>query len=144
MPNSVCSDKKEMRRAQKEILVVDDEADLCELIKEYLEEDEAIIVSSSVNPSDALELMEKKSFDLVITDMHMPDFNGITFIKKARQIECQADTKFVVTTGGSFSAQTCDDEERAFLKDKIDGYLMKPFDQDKLIKLVRSLLSPSR
>ena len=65
----------------KTILVVDDEIDILETIIDTLdiEFEDAIVVDRAMNGVEALKLFQEKSFDLVITDLNMPEMNGIDF-----------------------------------------------------------------
>lgn len=138
--DSSCGDDntdKALSRVHGELLIIDDESDLCEIIKNYL-----IAAGASVtvteDPFEALEIMEQKRFDIVITDMQMPNLTGVDLIRKAREIKCQAGTKFIVITGGITTSYS--EEDRGFLREHVQGYLLKPFGNDALLDLVSSLL----
>src|SRR5688572_239335 len=62
-----------MRR--KRILVVDDEPQVCELVKAMLEHDHHTVFTAP-NATKALEILEKEPFDLMITDYLMPGMKG--------------------------------------------------------------------
>jgi CheY-like chemotaxis protein len=62
-----------MRR--KRILVVDDEPQMCELVKAMLELDSHTVLTAT-SASAAMELLERESFDLLITDYLMPGMKG--------------------------------------------------------------------
>lgn len=68
------------------ILVIDDEKDMCTLIERVLKK-KGFEVKSSTNPSDAIGLVEKEDFTLVIVDLRMPEMDGIEFIKMIRQAD---------------------------------------------------------
>ena len=63
------------------ILIVDDEPELAELLKFGLE-DLSYDVEVKSNPLDALESLKSNSFDLVLTDNHMPKMTGLELIQK--------------------------------------------------------------
>ena len=65
----------------KMILVVDDEIDILETIIDTLdiEFDDKITVDRAMNGVEALKLFREKKYDLVITDLNMPEMNGIDF-----------------------------------------------------------------
>ena len=129
--------RREDPRLQVDVLVIDDEPALCQILKSHLEEAGATVTASE-DPFAALEMMERKRFDLIITDMQMPALTGIDLIKKARKIECQADTKFIVLTGGITTSYS--QEDRDFLLGAAHGYLSKPWEPETLVNLVGSLL----
>ncbi len=68
---------------QKNIIVIDDDPLIGQLIKGYLKEQAIVEISHS--PSEALKLIRKKNFDLIITDLRMPEYDGIEFLKKIRK-----------------------------------------------------------
>jgi PAS domain S-box-containing protein len=124
-----------------EVLVVDDETHLCTLITEFLK-DAGLVATAVDDARTALDLLQKKRFDLVITDMQMPGLSGMDLIRKAKTLELQSQTKFILTTGGittNFSA-----EERASLYELIHGYLVKPFEQDQILNLIAEVLPDCR
>lgn len=71
-----------MRR--KRILVVDDEPQMCELVKAMLEHDSHIVLTAT-SASDAMTLLEQESFDLMITDYLMPGMKGDQLAVHAKQ-----------------------------------------------------------
>ena len=71
------------KRNNSRILVVDDEADLCQMFESYFE----IIgfeTSSAGNAADAYALMEQGQYDVIITDISMPGEDGISLLGRVR------------------------------------------------------------
>ena len=77
------------------ILVVDDEAAIVETLKEVLEY-ESYAVQTSTCASDALKLLENEDFDVVISDIKMPDVDGLELLGKIREIR---DVPVIMVTG---------------------------------------------
>ena len=125
------------------VLVVDDDADFCKLIRDYLEE-AGLSVVTLLEPLTALEVMKTTRFDVVIADVMLPNLNGITFIRRARQIELQSHTKFIITTGGNLDTRIPNEEKAGHLDSEICGCLMKPFEQELLLNMVEKILPPSK
>ena len=76
-----------MRR--KRILVVDDEPQMCDLVKAMLEHDSHTALTAT-SASGAMELLERETFDLMITDYLMPGMKGdqlATYVKQRYQIK---------------------------------------------------------
>jgi len=70
----------------RKILVVDDENTSQQIIKRVLEsaDNEVTLVSDGF---EALTKMKKIKYDVIVTDLNMPDMNGIELTKKALEIE---------------------------------------------------------
>lgn len=116
------------------ILVVDDETEIVAMLKVMLERLGYRAVARS-QVADALEAFRATpaEFDLVITDMSMPDMNGVAFSKKLKEI--RPDIRIILCTG--FSEQIDDERAKAL---GIHGYLTKPVLQEKLAKTIRNIL----
>ncbi|MGE3611324.1 MAG: response regulator [Bacteriovoracaceae bacterium] len=66
------------------ILIIDDEADMRAAIKDALIELKANFIEAS-DGQEGLEKLKEHSFDCIITDLKMPNMDGVTFIKNARK-----------------------------------------------------------
>lgn len=111
----------------KKILYVDDEEINLFLFEKSFEND--FIIETSLSGKIALEVLEQKDgdFDVVISDMRMPEMNGLEFVKKAKD---KFETiKYYILTGYGFNPEL----EEALEKNSIDMLFKKPFDHD-LIK----------
>jgi PAS domain S-box-containing protein len=67
------------------VLYVDDEPDKLESGKNYLEESGYIAADTALSAYTALEMLEQKSYDAIVSDFQLPDMEGITFLKKIRK-----------------------------------------------------------
>ncbi len=112
------------------ILVVDDEPKMTSLICGQLE-DAGHQVTTTTKPAEALDLITKHSFDIVITDLSMPKISGMTILEEALKKE---GTEVVMMTAFG-SAETA---VEAMKKGAAD-YLLKPFSLDELEMLVDKL-----
>ncbi len=81
------------------VLVVDDDALFRAALVRYLESESFAVVAEG-DPSAALERIEQRPFDLVLTDLRMPGLDGIAFIRRARALDPEA-VCLVVTGFGS-------------------------------------------
>src|SRR5512147_3137749 len=68
------------------VLVVDDDALFRAALVRYLEGESFAVVAEG-DPNAALERLEQRPFDLVLTDLRMPGLDGIAFIRRERAIE---------------------------------------------------------
>ena len=119
------------------ILFVDDEIVIAELMQRILTSLGYSVSSFSSSPK-ALEAYTQNpdGFDLVITDMTMPEMTGIDLAKKLRAL--QPELPVILCTGFSESI----DEERA-KSFGIREYIKKPVDRLTLAKAIQQVLNPS-
>jgi two-component system chemotaxis response regulator CheY len=117
------------------VLVVEDSAMMRELIASTCESIGSIAVTESASGFEALKVLPREHFDLIITDINMPDINGLELIRFVKSHKAYATTPlFIVSTE---SSQT--DLERG-LKLGANEYLPKPFQPAHLDALVRRYL----
>jgi len=119
----------------KKILVTEDSATMRALISSTLQAMGDFEIVEAANGFEALRMLPREKFDLVITDINMPDINGlelVSFIKKNDQY--RGIPLFIVSTEGSER-----DREKG-MSLGADAYLVKPFSPTQLQELVRQYL----
>ncbi|MCP1662331.1 MAG: PAS domain S-box protein [Methanocalculus sp. MSAO_Arc1] len=79
------------------LLYIDDEPGLLEIGRMFLEQNKKMIVSTCESARDAIGILQKHSFDAIISDYQMPGMNGIQFLKYLRQNGDR--TPFIIFTG---------------------------------------------
>lgn len=107
------------------ILIVDDEVVLCELIEQILKS-EGFCVKAAHSGQAALKLIKAYQFDLVITDINMPDISGIDILREVKTVN--ANTSVIIMTGFA-SIGSAKDAMRLGAYD----YLTKPFETNEII-----------
>lgn len=119
------------------ILIVEDSATMRSLIVSSLEALEVSVkVVEAKNGFEALRLLPREVFDLVVTDINMPDINGLELASFIKGSEKYASIPLViVSTEGSER-----DVEKG-LGIGADAYLVKPFDPEALRQIVLDLLA---
>ncbi|MFN3925938.1 MAG: response regulator transcription factor [Pseudanabaenaceae cyanobacterium] len=120
---------------QPVILLVDDEPSLRTAVKAYLEDND-LIVETATNAQEAWQLLEKSLPDLVISDIMMPQVNGLEFLKQLR-----ADPRFASLPVVLLTARGMTTDRIAGYQAGCDAYLPKPFDPDELVAIVQNLLT---
>lgn len=118
---------------QTRILVVDDEPRICQFVKELLER-EQYQIDTSLSGAEALELLEKSDYQLLISDLKMPGMDGFELIKHAKKR--RPDLATVMLTGYA----TIENAITA-LRFGIDDYITKPFNINDLKKIVKQTLN---
>lgn len=117
------------------ILVVDDEPKMTSLVCGELE-DAGHTVTTTTKPADALALILKHSFDVVITDLSMPEISGMAVLEKA--LEKSATDVIIMTAYGTVESAVL-----AMKKGAAD-YLLKPFSLDEMRLIVEKLVERQR
>jgi DNA-binding response OmpR family regulator len=110
------------------ILIVDDDPVVSRLLKDFLTL-KGFYVQTSDNGSEALELIKREGFQVLVTDYDMPGLNGIELTGIVRSL-CQ-DLLIV--------GMSADSKEPDFLKAGADLFIQKPFSLFKLSELISDL-----
>ena len=121
-----------MNNKKPRVLAVDDELLIRDLLYDFFNEKEwDVTVTESAEK--ALDQMRAREFDILITDLKMPNMDGLTLVEKARNQK--PNLPVVVITGypSVESAVKC-------LRQKVDDYLIKPFNVNQLYKVVQEAL----
>lgn len=121
----------------RRILIVDDEATLIFFLQQSLQESgHNFIIDVAHCGDDALGKLTSTTYDLLITDLKMPDITGFTLVEVARSL--QPNIKVILMTAfGSYDVQT---EVKEL---SVDGYLTKPFPTAQLRDLTENLFATS-
>ena len=113
------------------VLAVDDSLTMREMVSHYLKEANFDVVTA-VDGADGIEKLNESNPDVIITDINMPVMDGFEFIENVRAGDtCQRHPILVLTTE---SDQAKRDRARAA---GATGWIVKPFDPEKLISAVR-------
>jgi two-component system, OmpR family, response regulator len=113
------------------ILVVDDQQEICDLVREYLS-DEGFRVSTANDGASMREIVGRDAVDLVILDLVLRGEDGLQL---ARELRSQSDIGIIMLTG---RGETVD--RIIGLEMGADDYLSKPFHLRELLARVRSVL----
>ena len=113
------------------IIVAEDEDITLKNILETLHE-AGYEVTGTINGDEAMQLMEKEHFDVLITDIKMPRMNGIELMEKVKEKYTEMDV-IIITGFGSISSAV-----NAIKKGAYD-YITKPFDLDELLLKVKKI-----
>ncbi len=114
------------------ILIVEDEADLAELVKNWLVKDHHLVEITD-DGLEALIRMETNNYDVVILDIMLPSVNGMEICKRYRKSGGSAGIIMVTAKGH------VDDKETG-LDTGADDYMTKPFQLKELAARVRAVL----
>jgi two-component system chemotaxis response regulator CheY len=113
------------------VLIVDDSKSTRELLCAILEQMDGFTVVESSSGFEALKMLPRHRFDLIITDINMPDINGLELINFVKKNPNYRETPlFIVSTESS------EHNRRRGLELGAAEYLVKPFEPEALAALV--------
>ncbi|MBR0451434.1 MAG: response regulator transcription factor [Oscillospiraceae bacterium] len=117
--------------AKPNIMVVDDEKNICELIRLYLEK-EGFAVTIANNGSDAIAMIRQNRPDLVLLDIMMPVIDGWEVCRQVREFS-QVPIIMLTAKGETF-------DKVMGLDLGADDYIVKPFDTKEVVARVKAVL----
>lgn len=118
----------------KTILIVDDSESIREVVKFTLQ-NEGYEVLVGVDGKDALKFLNGTHIDLIITDLHMPEIDGIEFIRHVRNMEQYKRIPILFLTTESQASKKMEAKEAG-----ATGWIIKPFVPVKLIAALKKVL----
>ena len=126
--------KEGKKKTMQKILIAEDDRDIRELLKLYLES-EGYLVLEAENGKQALETAQKQRPDLAILDIMMPEMSGLDLTRRLRE-----KTMMPILI---LSARDQDHDKILGLNLGADDYMTKPFNPLELVARVRALLRRS-
>ena len=119
----------------QEVMIIDDEEDLRELIETMLVK-EGYDVLKAENGENALDILEDKTPNLILLDIHMPGLDGWETLEEMERRGITEDSPVIMFTV----------EELTFVKmlrkdiEGLVGYIEKPFERKKLLKIIKEYI----
>jgi len=121
----------------KKILHIEDDEDICNLVKVLLEE-QGYSVITAFNGKEALDKLKGDDIDLVLLDIMLPDMSGWDIYQRMKETFYPAKVAFL-------SVMPISDNELDNLKEEgISDYIKKPFDNGDLVRRIRNILEIER
>ncbi len=121
----------------EKILIVDDEPDMLKLVNKIIKEKTQFETVSTNNPVEALDLVKKGGFDLVITDLKMPGLDGIELLEAIREFDENMPVIFITAYGTAQSAI------EAIQKGGFD-FITKPFRKEQILFTINKAMKMVR
>jgi two-component system CheB/CheR fusion protein len=116
-----------------EVLVVDDSEDTTEMVQHLLETGGASVCAVT-SGSEALRVAREREFDVVLSDISMPEMDGFQFLSELRKLPGKADLPAVALTGFGRPEDVRRATEEGFY-----AHLTKPFDFQTLARLLQKI-----
>lgn len=117
---------------KKKVLVIDDERIVLDSISKILKE-ENFAVEVSLRGREGLEWATQKDYDIVLTDLRMPDIGGMRILRDVKRVKPAIPVVMITGFGTVKSAVQA-------IKLGAAAYLEKPFSPDELVKTINSAL----
>ena len=121
---------------KKSILVVDDELLIRDLLYDFFAE-KGWLVSVHESPERGMEALKNRNFDIALVDLKMPEIDGIELIRKIKNMR---PTLPVVIMTAFPSTDTAIEALRL----KVNDYIIKPFNINKLFKVLDGVIDEYR
>jgi two-component system, chemotaxis family, chemotaxis protein CheY len=118
----------------KKFLVVDDSASMRQLVS-FTIKDAGYDVLIAENGKDAIGKLSKTKVDMIITDLNMPEMDGIEFIKKLRTMPDYQFAPIVMLTTESQEAKRQEGKQAG-----ASGWIVKPFSPEQLLDVVKKFV----
>jgi DNA-binding response OmpR family regulator len=118
----------------KRILVVDDEAEIVDLLKDILTS-EGFEVDAAFNAVSALECVKANIYDAALLDFNLPDMDGVMLHHQIRQMDEELALHCVFMSGLVQSDVNLD-----YYSSFSGGFLSKPFDIREVLGVIRNLI----
>ncbi len=121
---------------QTDILVVDDNPAMAETLADILHA-KGYQIHTAFSGEEALRILERERIDIMLTDVRMPDMNGVELYRRSRDAQPSMRT-FLMT------AYSADDVIQQGLNEGIKTVLTKPLDMNLLLTLIDAAVSAER
>ena len=118
----------------KSILTVDDSASIRQMVGFTLK-GAGYDITEAVDGKQGLEKAQSRRFDLILTDQNMPNMDGLTLIKSLRALPAYRSVPILVLT-----TEAGDNMKAQGKAAGATGWLVKPFDPQKLIEVVKKVI----
>jgi len=122
------SQQKRVYDRNSHIMIVDDDQTLLKFFKIHLNKFFSHVVVVK-NAKEALEEMEKKEIDLVLSDIKMPRTDGVQLLKKIRNANASIPVFLI-------SGAVITDEQQQMVEENADGFLRKPFTIEEIQEFI--------
>jgi len=118
----------------KTVLIVDDSESIREVVNFTLQ-NEGYNVLIGVDGEDAMQFLDGRTIDIVITDLHMPNLDGLGLIRKIREIDVYKHIPILFLTTESQTTKKMEAKQAG-----ATGWIIKPFVPAKLLSAITRVL----
>lgn len=123
----------------KNVLIVEDSRAIRSLIRMTLEEAGGFATAEAANGFEALKMLPARKFDLIVTDINMPDINGLELMGFVKANPAYQNIPLVIV-----STEKSDEDKKRGMAMGAVGYIVKPFRKEELVSVVTRALGGSK
>lgn len=130
--------EQQRRIDKKRVLIVEDNADIVEIIRIFLAGvSKNIVLTTTDRGQDALDLMSQRRFDLLLLDLFLPGLSGFDVLERMKRLPEERRLPVVILTGHRQAAQQA-------MRKGAAGVILKPFNKRNFIDTVLKMLGLER
>ena len=120
----------------KKVMLVEDEEFILQGLENIIDWEELglSIIHKAHNGQEALQMQEEEKADIIVTDVCMPLMDGLELLRKVRETDAAA--RFIILTGYNEFEYA-----RAAIRMDVEDYILKPIDEEELIKALKNCIS---
>ncbi len=122
-----------MRSDQLSVLAVDKDVHMLELLERIVKDKTPYQIITTANSLEVPDFLDEHQFDLVISDLKMPGFNGVDLLKTVRERKSNEKIIIITASGDFESAMEC-------MSLGAFNYILKPFSKKQIISEVESAM----
>lgn len=119
----------------KNVLIVEDSKAIRSMMRVSLEEAGGYLFVEAGNGFEALRALPTRRFDLIITDINMPDINGLELISYVKSNPTYRDIPLIIV-----STEKSEEDKKRGIALGAAGYVVKPFTKEELRQMVANVL----
>ncbi len=119
----------------KNVLIVEDSKAIRSMIRVAIEEAGGFFAVEAANGFEALKTLPTRRFDLIITDINMPDINGLELIGFVKSNPAYRDIPLIIV-----STEKTDEDKKRGIALGAFGYVEKPFKKEDLTAMVKKAI----
>jgi two-component system chemotaxis response regulator CheY len=119
----------------KNVLIVEDSKAIRSMIRVAIEEVGGFFAVEAANGFEALKTLPTRRFDLIITDINMPDINGLELIGFVKSNPAYRDIPLIIV-----STEKTDEDKKRGIALGAFGYVEKPFKKEELTAMVKKAI----
>lgn len=119
----------------RNVLIVEDSKAIRSMIRVALEEQGSYFVVEATNGFEALKALPTREFDLIVTDINMPDINGLELINFVKSNPAYRTIPLIIV-----STEKSEEDQKRGLALGAAGYVVKPFKKEDLLAAVAAAI----